>query len=64
MRYTYTHTTIEQAMTTRQHAIECASRELIAWVRSGNSIPVSPTDVVKNEKFWKDVDKLDQLINN
>lgn len=51
-------------MDDKSHKIECASRELTAWVRSGNSIPVSRADIAKNQKFWKDVDKLDQLVNN
>ncbi|WAX21464.1 hypothetical protein [Stenotrophomonas phage RAS14] len=45
-------------------SIEGQIRETMAWLRSGNSVPVSKRDVTKNEKFWKDIDKLNEMVNN
>lgn len=51
-------------MSDKAHQIECQAREVVAWFRSGNSIPVDPVSVVKKEKFLSDIDKLDKLVNN
>lgn len=48
----------------KAHQIECQAREVVAWFRSGNSIPINPNEVVKKEKFLADIDKLDKLVNN
>lgn len=55
---------MEATMNDKSHKIECQAREVVAWFRSGNSIPVDPVAVVNKEKFREDIDKLDKLVNN
>lgn len=47
----------------RLHNLESRAREVVAWIKSGNSIPAPMAVALKGSKMLEDILKLEKALN-